>query len=111
MKFKNLSDWIMIDHCATRIIKDGNINDIADRVAFIEKTPRVRIKNSLRKVDCNIHYISKDNIDNTLLENEIDDISFWIYGDKGSSDYGLDNSSRKWCDEMLKALGWEVVSE
>ena len=43
MKFKKLSDWIMIEHCATRIIKNGDVTKISDRVAFIEKTPRVKI--------------------------------------------------------------------
>ena len=31
----------------------------------------------------------------------------WLYGCRGSSDYGRDLDSRKWCDDMLKLLGWE----
>lgn len=51
MEFKNLSDWIMIGDCATRIIKGGDVNNILDRVAFIEKTPRIRLNNNLQKYD------------------------------------------------------------
>ena len=55
-KFKELSDWIIIDnYCATRIIKNGKIENVSDRVAFIEKTPRTIRKN--RNLD--IHKLSK----------------------------------------------------
>ena len=45
MKFETLSDWIMDeeDCCAMRIYKGGDPEKVADRVAFIEKTPRVRV--------------------------------------------------------------------
>ena len=41
-----LSDWIVIDgYCATRVLKGTDPNEVNNRVAFIEKTPRVKIGN------------------------------------------------------------------
>lgn len=95
-KFKELSDWIMVKHCATRIKKGGDINNIQDRVAFIEKTPRVRVS----KFDYGVE--AQNGIG--VIGQQTD---AWISGPKGSSDYGLDGKSREWCDEMLSLLGWE----
>ena len=92
-KFKELSDWIVIDnYCATRIVKNGKVENVSDRVAFIEKSPRVRVnKNKLCMENNHACAIS----------------DAWLYGGRGSSDYGRDIESRKWCDDMLKLLGWE----
>lgn len=95
-KFKELSDWIMIGHCAVRIKIHGNINNIEDRVAFIEKTPRVRVSKYSYGVE------TKDGQGVVGQEQDA-----WLYGPKGSSDYGLNNRSIEWCDNMLKLLGWE----
>jgi hypothetical protein len=111
MNFKRLSDWIMVEHCATRIVRGGNVDNIDDRVAFIEKTPRVKLNNSLRTVDYGVHHFSiecENGIGATVPEEYIGNRSIWISGNKGSTDYGKDERSREWCDEMLKALGWEV---
>jgi len=96
-KFKELSDWIIIDNfCAIRIIKGGKIENIQDRVAFIEKTPRVRISKD--------KYGVETGKGNSCVCQERD---AWLQGFKGSSDYGRDVDSRKWCDDMLILLGWE----
>lgn len=95
-KFKELSDWIMLEHCATRIKVGGDVNDISDRVAFIEKTPRVRVSK--------YYYGVESKNDNGVIGQKND---AWIFGPKGSSDYGIDLESREWCDNMLKLLGWE----
>lgn len=93
-----LSDWIVVDgYCAMRVIEGFNPEDLNNRVAFIEKTPRVRIKEGEEFSDWD--YLN------------------WLSGPKGSgcgSDesaerlqaYGFDPDSRKWCDEMLRALGY-----
>lgn len=38
-----VSEWIDEDHCSMRIIAGADPTNIANRVAFIEKTLRVRI--------------------------------------------------------------------
>lgn len=97
MEFKNLSDWIMIEHCATRIVAGGDPNKVSDRVAFIEKTPRVRLSE-------NKYAVEIKEAGNTFCSGANGDA--WIYGPKGSSEYGHDERSRKWCDQMLQLTGW-----
>ena len=101
--FKTLSDWIMDenDYCAMRIFKDGDPEKVADRVAFIEKTPRVRVS-SASGSDAYVQ-VNGDSVHGSRKTVEV-----WIYGGNyGSSDYGHDEESRQWCDEMLKTLGYE----
>jgi len=96
MEFKDLSDWIVIDgNCATRIKKDGDVNIIKDRVAFIEKTPRVRVDKYKYSVECHDEY-----------GGDMEDRDAWIFG-YSDSDYGFSEDSRKWCDDMLKLLGYK----
>lgn len=96
MNFKDLSEWILLESgSATRIIKNGNVEDVKDRVAFIEKSPRVRLSKRKYCVE------EKEGGACQSMNNDA-----WIYGDKGS-DYGLDEKSREWCDRMLILLGWE----
>lgn len=82
-----LSPWLVIDgYCATRVFLDTDPSIVKNRVAFIEKTPRVL----------------KDGI--------------WISGRKGSGGpngdipenelYGFYPRSRQWCDEQLKEMGY-----
>lgn len=98
IKFKELSDWIMVDgYCSTRIKINGHVNNIADRVAFIEKTPRVRV--------CKYRYAIEDKSGIGAIGQDRD---AWIYGDKGCApEYGEYEPSREWCDNMLKILGWK----
>jgi len=96
MKFKELSDWIVVDgHCATRILKGGDASNVKDRVAFIEKTPRVRVSENRYSVEC------EDGIGGEMQKRDA-----WIYGYK-DSDYGESVESREWCDKMLTLLGYE----
>lgn len=79
-----VASWQTVDGwCATRVTLDGQ------RVAFIEKTPRVRHPET----------------------------GEWIQGPKGSGGsgdpeenklYGYDPNSRKWCDDKLKELGYDA---
>ena len=93
-----VSEWLVdpfAEHCCMRIIEGGDSENIADRVAFIEKTPRVRFK----------------------PYTEVDDYKNWREGDKGRGGnlefdgktiYGYYQPSRDWCDEELKKLGYEL---
>lgn len=96
MKFENLSDWIMLDHCSTRIVIGGDVEKVEDRVAFIEKSPRVRLSQDKFGIE----------IDKGYGGCRMGKADAWLYGPKGSSEYGKDEDSRKWCDEMLVLLGW-----
>lgn len=69
-----------------RIIEGTNQNNINNRVAFIEKTPRVRIRN---------HSLNANH----------DDYLNWASGFKG--DGPLDEESKKWCDDMLRVMGYQ----
>lgn len=89
-----LSPWIVVDdYCATRVIKGTNPEEVANRVAFIEKTPRVR----------NASFTTWD-----------EEQGKWPQGPKGSGGsepekngyYGFDEESREWCDKELKKLGY-----
>ena len=93
-----LSTWIVVDgYCAMRIIEHANPDDISMRVAFIEKTPRIRI---------------------SPFTNSSTDHINWSQGPKGSGcsagdeereqAYGFDPESRAWCDMMLMAAGYDV---
>jgi len=86
-----LTEWIVVDgFCATRILVGGDVNNIDDRIAFIEKTPRVRVN-----------------------QNE------WEFGPKGKGGcieiegqtiYGFYQPSRDWCDERLTEMGYKLTS-
>jgi hypothetical protein len=79
-----VTDWQIVDgYCATRTTLDGV------RVAFVEKTPRVRDP----------------------------DTGEWIYGPKGTGGsgdneengyYGYNERSREWADEKLEELGYSL---
>lgn len=81
-----ISPWINDGHCSLRCIVGSDPGEIANRVAFIEKTPRVRVAPY------------------TTYEG---DSSKWSYGYKGS-DYGKDTVSRAWCDEQLEMMGYRL---
>jgi len=84
--------WVLVeDGCgATRVIEGGNVNNIKDRVAFIEKTPRIRIRP---------YY---------LLEKDKDFLN-WASGPfKGSGPE--DEEARAWCDRALVLFGYTLES-
>lgn len=82
-------------HCCMRIIEGGDPHRVADRVAFIEKTPRVRVA----------PYTDEDS-----------DFHNWQSGPKGSGGgdpardltYGYDPQSRAWCDARLREMGYTL---
>ena len=87
-----ISDWIIIDeYCAMKIIKDSNPDLIKNRLAFIEKTPRIRIG---------------------MFVNNDTDYQNWKQGPKGEGGcieddpdiYGFYQPSRDWCDKKLKEI-------
>ena len=103
MKFETLSDWIMDkeDYCAMRIYKDGDPEKVSDRVAFIEKTPRVRFD---RKSGSEAYV----QVNGNSVHGSGTNVEVWIYGgNHRSSEYGKNEDARKWCDQMLKVLGHE----
>lgn len=95
-----LSEWIVVDdYCATRVYLGTDPSNPINRVAFIEKTPRVRMTEFID--------------DNKERHN-------WFSGPKGSGGsggseghipenelYGFYPKSREWCDETLKNLGYD----
>lgn len=94
---KELSPWIVVGgHCATRVISGTDPDIIANRVAFIEKTPRIRIAPYSEELG--------------FLADGVN----WASGPKGSGSadpevdltYGFDPESRQWCDEQLSILGY-----
>lgn len=82
-----LSPWTKdtdSDHCAMRFIEGTDPTQIENRVAFIEKTPRVRFQPFNEEADWkNWHQSYK--------------------GDDGSCEIG-----RGWCDTHLVAMGYIV---
>lgn len=82
---QRLSPWIADEHCAMRVIEGTDPSIVGNRVAFIEKTPRVLINGT------------------------------WLGGPKGAGGaggedpskelYGFYPPSRKWADDLLVAAG------
>lgn len=82
--------WVLVeDGCgATRVREGGDVQNIEDRVAFIEKTPRVRVRPM-------------------SMLNEDRDFLNWASGPfKG--DGPNDPESREWCDKALVLFGYEL---
>ena len=92
-QFNELSDWTVYDnYCLVRYKKGTDIEDINNRIAFIEKTPRVMCENIIAE------------------SKELEGQHYWIYGSKGESyleENGEDVESCIWCDKMLELMGWE----
>lgn len=83
-----VSPWTVVpdaDHCAMRYIEGTDPNVVANRVAFIEKTPRVRFQ---------------------PFTNHCDDYQGWHPGWKG--DDGFCEVARGWCDTHLQSMGYVV---
>ncbi len=83
-----LSDWTAdpeYPHCAMRFIEGTDPALVANRVAFIEKTPRVRVQ---------------------PFATEADDWRGWHQGWKG--DDGWCEIAQGWCDTHLLAMGYDV---
>lgn len=83
-----LSGWIIIDgYCATRVYEGTDSSKVENRVAFIEKSPRIRI---------------------APFTNDSEDYKNWKYGAKGTKEYGMNQNSRNWCDQELLKLRYEL---
>ncbi|MHC5194688.1 hypothetical protein ACYSUW_13135 [Pseudomonas frederiksbergensis] len=83
-----VSGWLDEDHCSLRCIHATDPACLASRVAFIEKTPRVR---------------------KAASTNIFDDYKAWEEGPKGCApEYGRYMPSRNWCDHRLVDLGYEL---
>lgn len=82
-----VSPWTPVpdaDYCAMRYLEGTDPNEVSNRVAFIEKTPRVRIQPFT----------------------SVDDWKNWHGGWKG--DEGHDPVAQGWCDTHLLAMGYVV---
>lgn len=83
-----LSPWTAVPgapYCAMRFIEGTDSDDIKNRVAFIEKTPRIRA---------------------AAMTDPDTDFRNWHSGYKG--DDGWDEESQGWCDQVLLQLGYIV---
>lgn len=109
-----LSPWIVIDkYCATRVILGTDPTVVKNRIAFIEKTPRIKLEKNKFAAD-NIHIKTSEEL--KQITRTINNTDFWIYGPKGSGGgdaekdktYGFDENSRRWCDNLLVLLGYEL---
>lgn len=95
-----VSGWIQdqgpyAEHCCFIYVEGGDPNNVADRVAFIEKTPRVRVKSQ-----------GLDGVDRP---------DSWRSGPKGAGGsgdaqaqglYGYYKPSRCWCERHLRRMGY-----
>jgi len=90
-----VSDWITYQgYCAMRIVAGQDPAQLGARVAFVEKTPRVRV---------------------APYTDLAGDHGNWRSGPRGSSEeadggpgYGRLQASRAWCDAELARLGYDV---
>lgn len=100
---KKVSPWIIVDgYAAARHLVGADPNDVRSRVALIEKSPRVRIREaSLREMRG--HYEDGGEYVKYRWEEHLD----WCYGTRGED--AFDEDSRQWCDAMLKLLGYELT--
>jgi hypothetical protein len=88
-----VTEWMDVpgaEHCSMRCIIGSDPEDVAGRVAFIEKTPRVRIAPFA----------------------EQNDHRNWHQGPKGSApEYGKYEPSREWCDQELQRMGYVLAPQ
>lgn len=99
-----VSPWILVEDGAgaCRVLLGTDPNVIANRVAFIEKTPRVRIRPAHFREDKGTYEDGTPYTDYRWPE-----FLDWVEGEKG--DGPTDRWSRAWCDAMLKCLRYEIT--
>jgi len=100
---QKVSPWIIREDCALRHIEGADPDDITKRVALIEKSPRVRI----RPAHYRIIRGSFDDEASSEVSYRWEEHLDWCYGPRG--DGPEDEDSQKWCDGMLKALGYQLT--
>ena len=95
-----VTGWIIHEgYCAFRMVEGGDPESVADRVAFIEKSARVRIA---PYTDIHTDYLNWEGV---------------CRGTGGSGDheaqlqYGFDPECREACDEALVKMGYELTEE
>lgn len=96
-----ISGWVNDVGCAYRHFVGTDGNHAGNRVAMIEKTPRVRI----REYHLGTEVVSYDSGDQESIRRWPEHLD-WCSGVKG--DGPDDAESRAWCDGMLKALGYQL---
>lgn len=101
---QKLTKWTVTDcGCgAYRAIEGTDGNHVGNRVAFIEKTPRVRIRSYY--LGTNTRW--NDAGDKVSEERQWPEHLDWCCGPKGS--HHDDAESREWCDRMLVAMGYTL---
>lgn len=86
----HVTGWMAVpgaEYCSMRCIAGTDPLQVKNRVAFIEKTPRIRVA--------------------PHPGSNIDDGVNWFSGPKGSApEYGEYQPSRDWCDRELEKLGY-----
>lgn len=97
-----ISPWIVNAEygCAYRHMVGSDPEDITNRVALIEKSPRVRIRSASLRLDKGQY----EDGSKYIIERWPEHLD-WCYGPKG--DGYDDEESRAWCNAMLKLLGYE----
>ena len=97
-----VTNWILINGGAMRVLLGKDPEVIANRVAFVEKTPRVRIR-----PECLGVYREHDDAGNVVYETrQWPEFLNWCEGHGHKGDGPEDEESRAWCDRMLVALGY-----
>lgn len=89
--------------CACLVTVGGDPSKVADRVAFIDKTPRIRVRRLLKAQG-----ISYAGIDQSMTKEQTDWLNWAERPFKGED--GNDPASRKWCEEALKFFGAEFAN-
>lgn len=88
-------------HCCMRHVVGTDPNDVANRVAFIEKTPRVRIGSGLKPDHLNWEEGPKGRGGSSVFDETLEQAEV----------YGYYPPSRQWCDARLKELGYILAEE
>lgn len=97
MAVEKLTDWMQQGNTSFRMLVGGNPNDMGDWVAFVEKKPRVRVSKRNYVVGDEDGYSAR-----TMQQDA------WIMGpEESSTEFDNLESSRQWCDNMLKLLVWQ----
>ncbi len=82
--------WQTVDgYCAARVRVGGNPDKVTDRLAFIQKTPKVRIREHSE------HYA-------------VDDAWNWAEGQHFKGNDASDPEARAWCDRVLLEMGYDL---
>lgn len=95
-----ITGWVEHDGCAIRHIVGADPEDVSQRVALIEKTPRVRI----RPAHFRVELVEARWPSSAYIRERWPEHLDWCYGEKG--DGPNDPASRQWCDAMLVLLGY-----